>query len=265
MAEVMVPLVLQSRIFSLVQDCNYVCHFHGLETDDNYLYLVMELIDGPSLEDVLRVRGKLNESEAALMLHDMLQVVSICHSKGVCHSDIKPANFLFKPIGDGERVLKAIDFGCSQLVSPTNPRLTVATGTPLYSAPEVYDRCYSTEADIWSCGVILFKALTGRLPFWESSKAITKKMLLDGIMEAPLPAAEDSVWGQISPEAKELCAQLLARNRFKRIRANQALAHPWVQQHLNVRQSIDLGSCVATHWADQIPDEDDSEMDLIFG
>mmetsp|Transcript_33915 Transcript_33915/g.87993 ORF Transcript_33915/g.87993 Transcript_33915/m.87993 type:complete len:406 (+) Transcript_33915:236-1453(+) len=255
----------EARMFSLVQDCAYVCHFHGLETDDEYLNLVMEYLEGPSLEDVLRTRGRLSEPEVAALLHDILQVVSICHGEGVCHSDIKPANFLFKPLGNGQRVLKAIDFGCGQQVSPMCPRLTVAKGTPLYSAPEVYDKCYSTEADLWSCGIILFQALTGHLPFWESSEALTKKMMLDGVMQAPLPHFDDSIWGDASPEAKELCARLLVRNRFKRISANEAINHPWVQQHAQDHPHLGFESRTRTHWADKVADEDDFEMDLIFG
>lgn len=254
----------EARIFSLVQDCAYVCGFRGLETDDEYMYLAMELIDGPSLDDVLKLRGKLSEREAALMIHDILQVVSICHGHGVCHSDVKPANFLYRPIKNGERVLKAIDFGCSQQVSLACPRLSVANGTPLYSSPEVYDRCYSTEADLWSCGVILFRALTGKLPFWESTKGLTRRMVVDGVMLEPVPMGDD-YWGGVSQEARDLCAQLLNRNRFKRISANEAIALPWVQQYAGSRD-VSMDTCVVSHWSARNTSSDNfDETDVVFG
>lgn len=121
---------------------------------------------------------------AARIVFECLHTLRACHAVNVVHADIKPNNLLVDldtlqgPCTGGwtgtcapERTLvKLLDFGCSQAHSPGS-HLSRRTGTPIYMAPEVYRKCYTPSADVWSLGVMLFQLVTGQFPFWGSMQA----------------------------------------------------------------------------------------------
>nr|CAD1841701.1 unnamed protein product [Ananas comosus var. bracteatus] len=134
------------------------------------IYLVMELAPGGDLLSLLaRSRGgRLPEPAARRYLLQIVAALRYCHARGVAHRDVKPQNLLLARDG----ALKLSDFGLAALAEQRgrDGRLHTACGTPAYAAPEValrragagYD---GARADAWSCGVILFVLLAGRLPF----------------------------------------------------------------------------------------------------
>ncbi len=103
----------------------------------------------------------MSERAVALIGYEVLKVVKCCHDNGVLHGDVKPANFVLKhrtknPLVSSELDLmftpwlRAIDFGCSQFLTPA--RFNKRTGTPVYMAPEIFDRDYSWEVS--GCGFL---------------------------------------------------------------------------------------------------------------
>ena len=86
-----------------------------------------------------------------------------CHSKNIVHRDLKPENMLFSS-QDENAVLKVCDFGTSAMFDPKK-HMKVASGTAHYIAPEVIKGNYNEKCDVWSCGVIMYILLTGRMPF----------------------------------------------------------------------------------------------------
>ncbi|XP_059302439.1 CBL-interacting serine/threonine-protein kinase 4-like [Lycium ferocissimum] len=133
------------------------------------IYLIMELAPGGDLFSKLNRRGRISYSTARYYFHQLVSALHFCHQKGVAHRDLKPQNLLL----DGEGRLKVSDFGFSALHDEqlSNSLLQTACGTPAYAAPEiVYRREYEgSKADAFSCGVILFVFLAGKLPFDDSS------------------------------------------------------------------------------------------------
>ncbi|DAZ95464.1 TPA: hypothetical protein N0F65_002149 [Lagenidium giganteum] len=93
-------------------------------------------------------------------------------------------------------------------------------GTPLYTAPEVLYTKYSFPSDMWSCGVILYRLLTGRFPF--------QGELLDERIRYEEIDFESEPWPRVTKEAKDLVRRLLERDVDKRLTAEQALRHPWL-------------------------------------
>jgi tRNA A-37 threonylcarbamoyl transferase component Bud32 len=139
--------------------------FDGIEST----YLVTELIDGPSLNERLR-DGPLSDDEAAVLLAELSEALLVVHARGIVHRDVKPGNILLaRPaVPDRPFDAKLADFGIAQLTGRAT-RLTAAgtiLGTAAYLSPEQTRGLPATPAaDIYSLGLVLLEALTGRPAF----------------------------------------------------------------------------------------------------
>jgi serine/threonine protein kinase len=127
-----------------------------------FLYLIMQLADGGSLLDRLR-HAALSEADSLSLAEDLADGLTFLHSHGCVHRDLKPGNILRV----GER-WKIGDFGLARMLgaSGARQRSTQFAGTPAYAPPEVYRNVpYNTAWDMWSLGVLLVEARSGRRPF----------------------------------------------------------------------------------------------------
>ena len=133
--------------------------------DSGDLFIVMELVDGPSLAQRLAQSGPLSIGEAVRIASQVLSVLATAHAAGIVHRDVKPANILIG--ADGET--KLADFGIAKRFDDLEGSVTstgMVVGTPRYLAPEQAVGGAATPAsDVYSVGVVLFEMLTGRLPF----------------------------------------------------------------------------------------------------
>ncbi|GFP97008.1 CDPK-related kinase 7, partial [Phtheirospermum japonicum] len=212
---------------------NLVQFYDAYEDEDN-VYVVMELCDGGELLDQILSRGgKYEEKDAKVIMVQILSVVAYCHFQGVVHRDLKPENFLFTS-KDEHSFLKAIDFGLSDYVKP-DERLNDIVGSAYYVAPEVLHRSYGTEADMWSIGVIAYILLCGSRPFWSRMES--------GIFRAVLkadPSFDEAPWPSLSADSVDFVKRLLNKDYRKRITAAQALCHPWLAGHHDVKIPLDM-------------------------
>lgn len=134
-------------------------------------YLVMEKLDGSTLEDELRQRPQMSPMRAAEIILPICEVLQEAHSMGIIHRDIKPANIFLHRVR-GQEVVKVLDFGIAKLVGDNamNQNLTLdegILGTPAYMAPErLWGKPYDGRADAYSVGIMLYQMLAGRPPFW---------------------------------------------------------------------------------------------------
>lgn len=212
---------------------NLVKFFDAYEDNDN-VYIVMELCEGGELLDrILSRGGKYTEDDAKAVMIQILNVVAFCHLQGVVHRDLKPENFLFTT-EDENSVLKAIDFGLSDFVKP-DERLNDIVGSAYYVAPEVLHRSYSTEADVWSIGVIAYILLCGSRPFW----ARTESGIFRAVLKAD-PSFDEAPWPSLSSEARDFVKRLLNKDPRKRMTASQALSHPWIKNSNDVKVPLDI-------------------------
>ncbi|MEV7378096.1 serine/threonine-protein kinase [Streptomyces lydicus] len=146
----------------------HVIVVHDVVEQDGRPWIVMELVEGPSLADRLHSGGPVAPREAARIGVALLGALRAAHTRGVLHRDLKPANVLLES-GTGRVVLT--DFGIAQVPGVTT--LTDAggfVGSPEYTAPErMAGRATGPEADLWSLGVLLCAALNGESPFHRDS------------------------------------------------------------------------------------------------
>ncbi|KAH9803706.1 calcium-dependent protein kinase 33 [Citrus sinensis] len=187
-----------------------IVQFKGAYEDRHSVHIVMELCAGGELFDRIIAKGHYSERDAASVFRVIMNVVNVCHSKGVMHRDLKPENFLFTT-RDENAVLKATDFGLSVFFEEGKVFRDLV-GSAYYVAPEVLRRRYGKEADIWSAGVILYILLCGVPPFW-----------------AEIDFQTDP-WPIISSSAKELVRRMLTQDPKRWITAAQVLEHPWLKE-----------------------------------
>ncbi|MDC0743742.1 serine/threonine-protein kinase [Polyangium mundeleinium] len=144
---------------------------HGI-TPDSTPYIVMELLEGEDLRMRLSKIGTIGLDEAATIIVHVARALSKAHALGIVHRDMKPDN-VFLCDQDGELFVKVLDFGIAKHATPESEGLDGMTGTgamvgtPHYMSPEqiLSARRVDHRADLWSVGVVLYRALTGQVPF----------------------------------------------------------------------------------------------------
>ena len=167
----------------------------GEETDPltgtSIPYIVMELVDGPTLRDVLRDGRKILPERALELTQGVLDALSYSHKAGIIHRDIKPANVMLTPTGG----VKVMDFGIARAVADTSATMTqtaAVIGTAQYLSPEqARGETVDARSDIYSAGCLLYELLVGRPPFVGESPV---SVAYQHVREAPVPPSQlDSV------------------------------------------------------------------------
>ncbi len=187
-------------------------------------FLAMEFIDGPNLEALfaLAPESRLPNLVALSVLRQVLRGLAAAHEIGIYHRDIKPVNILL----DKKGMVRIADFGIAFLTQDTgHTRTGVWLGTPSYSAPEqIEGRPATDKADVFATGILLYRCLTGKLPF----QAGTTQALLYSILQANPPKLFQSA-PRILPALQELMDLMLHRDPEGRPSAQACL--DWLDRH----------------------------------
>lgn len=134
------------------------------ETFGNQIALVSEFAPDGSLKDLLKKHGSFSVADAVEIVIGILDGLAHLHNRKIVHRDLKPDNILFQG-----RTPRLTDFGISRAL-PVDSQSQTVSGTLSYMAPEAFDGKRNERTDIWSIGVILYKLLTGNLPFPQKEK-----------------------------------------------------------------------------------------------
>ncbi|KAF3985263.1 hypothetical protein FT663_00418 [Candidozyma haemuli var. vulneris] len=177
------------------------------------LYLVLEYVEGGELFDLLVERGPLQEQEAVKYFRQIVLGTAYCHALGICHRDLKPENLLL----DASLNVKLADFGMAALES-NGKLLETSCGSPHYAAPEIVSglKYHGAASDVWSCGVILFALLTGRLPFDDENIRNLLLKVQAGTFDMP---------EELSTDAQDLIWRMLTVDPMKRMTTPEVLNH----------------------------------------
>lgn len=215
-------------IMKLLNHPNVLRLYDVWETNKN-LYMILEYAEKGELFNLLVERGPLPENEAIRFFRQIIIGISYCHALGIVHRDLKPENLLL----DNKYNIKIADFGMAALETE-DKLLETSCGSPHYAAPEIVSGVpyHGFASDVWSCGVILFALLTGRLPFDEEDGNIRNLLLKVQSGQFEMPDNDE-----ISTEAQNLLSQILLVDPEKRITARDILKHPLLQKYPSIKDS----------------------------
>lgn len=228
-------LLLEAQALSAARHPGIV---HGLdagETEDGTPYLVMELLEGRTLEGILAVRRRIGVADAVYVGLQLCDALAAAHERGVIHRDLKPSNIFISRSESGRELTKLIDFGIAKMPEQ-NLKLTrqgAVLGTPEYMAPEQLLAREDVDArcDIYALGVSLYEALAGTVPF----EGTFGEVLLKASTQ-PLPP--------LSGRCPDIPPQLA-------VAIEKALARDPAQRHATVREFAEALSHVPT--GDAVP------------
>lgn len=189
--------------------------------------IVMELLHGETLAEYLEKKKPLSLSETVMLLLPAMRGVAAAHAQGVIHRDLKPGNIFLCQDSDGSLLTtKVLDFGISTIggrMHTESDQIDLARfGTPAYMSPEdiAGSAPVDIRADVYGFGILLFEALTGRLPF-EGQPSLD---LLDHILNQPAPKLR-SLRPELPIEIDQIIDSALAKNPNDRFSDVEHLIH----------------------------------------
>lgn len=195
--------IKEAKIQAKFSHPNVLNILNYLEEDGN-VFLIMEYINGETLENRLKREGRLTIEEAVSISLSVLEALDFMHSKGVIHRDIKPSNIMFTDSG----IVKVTDFGIAKVIGETVQTGTGTVGTFRYMSPEqILGKETSILSDIYSFGITLYEMVTGRVPFSGDSEYIIMKGHLE---EKPLPPLE--IKNNVSKELSKIILKALNKD-----------------------------------------------------
>ncbi|MEO7405187.1 MAG: protein kinase [Burkholderiales bacterium] len=184
----------------------HIAHIYDAVSEPEYSYVVMELVNGSTLDDHCEIANLLPLAKVVEIIFKCIRALDYAYQMGVIHRDIKPGNILISPEGE----IKVSDFGASfqEALSQETTQLS-GVGSPGYMSPEqIRLETLNHQTDIYSLGVVLYKMLTGRLPYNASNQLSLTYEILN--VTPPPPSA-------FRPELPALLDEICMKAMDKRI------------------------------------------------
>jgi serine/threonine-protein kinase len=204
------------------------------------LFLVMEFIDGISLDDFLRKEKRLSPLHAFELLKPIALGVGAAHHKGITHRDIKPLNVMLRAGLPPAQAVKVLDFGLAKIKSSESfsslvmAKTTSLLGSPHYMPPEQWDNeNVDTRSDIYSLGIILFQMITGEVPF----KGSSIPNIMYQHLQSDVPTFE-SLGGQPSPRIESVIRKALAKEQDDRFATVEEFLFAYESALFNTNEQI---------------------------
>jgi len=193
--------------------------------EDGSPYMVMELLEGMSIEQFLQRKQAMPVEQAAPILFAILQALSVAHARGIVHRDLKPANLFLVPNELGEFAVKVLDFGIAKVMDVAGgmggkTRTGAVLGTPGYMSPEQVKNAKAVDprTDLWAAGVVFYEMVSGQHP-WGKADALARmiKVLTDPHTPLSQVAPQLAAWDGFINKS-------LARDPAQRFESADAMA-----------------------------------------
>jgi hypothetical protein len=216
--------VREARSAAIVKN-EHVVAIYGVQDETEPPYLIMELIDGISLQDKLDKHGPLSTREVLRIGLQLAEGLAAAHKQGLIHRDIKPANILLE---NGVERVKITDFGLARAVDDASMTQSgTVAGTPNYMSPEqAAGETIDYRSDLFSLGTVLYAMCTGHPPFRATG---THAVLMRVIEDTPRPIRE--INEEIPEWLCDIVSKLHAKKRDERFQSAKEVAE-LLGQHL---------------------------------
>jgi hypothetical protein len=204
---------------------------YELGDQDGFPYLVMEYLEGESLDSIIASRKPLSISEKLGIMIRVCDGLSFAHERGIIHRDIKPANIVVLTSG----AVKIVDFGIAQVGNKRLTRTGQVVGSINYMSPEQLNDTVELDArtDVYSAGVVLFQLLTGVLPFEGRD---TSSTLLKIVRDPPPPL--NKFITLFPPELETISQKALMKDRDQRYASAEDLAFDLTRLRQQLNQQL---------------------------
>ena len=180
----------------------------GLDAESDTYYIVMEFLKGTDLKTAIKERGAINQRKAAEIGSQVAQALQVAHEGGIIHRDIKPQNIMIQPDGN----IKVMDFGIARAGDAGLSQTATVLGTAHYISPEqAQGKDLTGLSDVYSLGIVLYEATTGRLPFeGTDSVSVAVKQVNE------LPPAPRSINPDIDPVLEAIIMKAMEKDPAQR-------------------------------------------------
>lgn len=208
--------------------------------DDEYIYIVTEIVYGTELHDYKGISA----DDAKHLFLQLADAINFMHSKNIAHRDLKLENILIT--NSHPKTLKIVDFG----FAARGDVLTKTCFTLEYVAPEILTNIsYSRKCDIWALGVILYILLCGDAPFRPDDENSSRDEHIDQISAKILKGAfaESYSWSKVSNSAKDLIRRMLMVNQDERLNIKDVINHEWLISFRKYNNYRSTSTCSSYH------------------
>ena len=229
-------LISEIKIHKSLHHPQIVAFEHYFEDTEN-VYILLEICQNQTLNDLLKRRKRLTEIEVQCYIVQLIKALKYLHSHRVIHRDLKLGNLFLTD----KMELKVGDFGLATKLDFEGERKRTVCGTPNYIAPEILDgkTGHSYEVDIWSLGVIIYTLIIGKPPFETRDVKTTYKRIKMNAYSFPETAV-------ISEAAKNLISQILVTDPGKRPSLDQILIHDFFNQGTSIPKLLPTSTLACT-------------------
>jgi serine/threonine-protein kinase len=190
------------------------------KSDDGIPYLVMDLAEGTSLQDVLKASGWLPADQTIAIFIQVCAALSAAHENGVVHRDLKPSNIMLTDAPDGNLLVKVLDFGVAKILPATGDTVLKLTqtgemlGSILYMSPEqCLDEDLDGRSDCYSLGCVMYETLTGKPPLLARTAFETMNKHMSDMPERLDRVRPDLKW---SPGLQHIIFKAMAKDPNRR-------------------------------------------------
>lgn len=211
----------QEAIMSANLHHPHIITIYDVGAVDDLHFLIMQYLEGATLENWVRKNGPMPLAQAADVVQQIAGALDYAHDLGIVHRDIKPANIMLSPSGQAT----LMDFGLVRAGAGTGlTRTGTVMGTPEYMAPEqAQDGDIDRRTDLYSLGVVIYKLLTGRVPFSRTTPVAT---IYAHVNEAPPPICQ--VKADLPQPVEAVVSKVLSKNPADRYQRAGELARDFV-------------------------------------
>ncbi len=202
----------------------HVVQIHDYGVEGDLPYLVMELLAGEDLGERLKRKGRLSMRETSNIVGQVARALRRAAEEGIVHRDLKPSNVFIIRGDEDEEVVKVLDFGIAKtpnLGTGDQTKTGAIIGSPRYMSPEQArgSRLVDPRSDLWSLGVIAYRALTGQLPFQSTDMA---DLIVKICTERATPPSR--IEPDLDPDMDAFFVRALARDPSERFQTAREMA-----------------------------------------